>query len=49
MNLKYKNDIYQVNIQDYLLIKKEIIELSENLLFICALLRRPWRWDYDRD
>ena len=34
MKLKYKNDIYQVNIQDYLLIKKEIIELSENLLFI---------------
>lgn len=23
MKIKYKNDIYQVNIQDYLLIKKE--------------------------
>ena len=30
-------------------LKKTIIELSENLLFICALLRRPWRWDYNRD
>ncbi len=30
-------------------LKKEIMELSENLLFVCALLRRPWRWDYNRD
>ena len=30
-------------------LKKEIIELSENLLFVCGLLRRPWRWDYNRD
>lgn len=30
-------------------LKKEIMELSENLLFVCGLLRRPWRWDYNRD
>lgn len=30
-------------------LKKEIIELSENLLFVCGLLRRPWRWDYNRN
>lgn len=27
-------------------LKKNIEELSEQLLFICGLLRRPWRWDY---
>lgn len=30
-------------------LKKEVMELSENLLFVCGLLRRPWRWDYNRD
>ena len=30
-------------------LKAEIIKLSEKLLFICELLRRPWRWDYNRN